>query len=207
MNAKKMLDMSSKVVARQDIDRDLLLFFMNAARKAVIRDRAISKFDKYLTGVPHTTGVIDIDSLGIKSVKLVEYDKGAVKIPLTKFASYSDARKYYPDFSKTGAADHYLEIGSTLYVLPVPETGAINLIAEMWPADLTDSITSSDLLTNEIPEAWIYLAAAEYFDYFDEGEKGNYWRQKGSLLVEQYITQLNKQETYGTTDFVESYFS
>lgn len=206
MNAKEMLDKAVKIIARSDVDRELMLFFMNAARKAVIRDSEIPKFRQYLLNVPVESGIIDTAALNIKSVKTVEYDDGVKKTPLEKFADYESARYYYPDFTKTGVPRHYLLLGTKIYVFPLPSAGAINLIAEVWPADLIDDIASSDILTMEIPEAWIYLAAAEYFDYFDENDKGNYWRQKGSVLVQQYILESNYEDAEGTDDCVSSYY-
>ena len=205
MNAKEMLDKAEKILARQDIDRSLLLFFMNTIRRAIIRDKEIFKFQQYLTNVIIVDGVIDTTALNIKAVKVVEYDKGSIKVPLTKLENYATAREYYPDFNKAGEPEYYFEQGTSLYILPV-SSGVINLVAEVWPADLTDSMTSADVTTAEIPEAWIYLAVAEYFDYFDETDKGNYWRQKATVLLEQYITQLYKQETYDVCNFVKPYF-
>ncbi|SCM82402.1 conserved hypothetical protein [uncultured Sporomusa sp.] len=206
MHTKEMLDKAVKIIARQDIDRDLMLFFMNTARRAIIRDKDITKFQQTLFAVPHVSGAIDLAALNIKGVKVVEYDSGMDKRLLTKLENYATARRYYTDFARTGRPEHYFEQGTKLQVLPAPAAGTINLVAEVWPIDLVDSTTSTDVTTTEIPEAWIYLAVAEYFDYFDEGEKGNYWRQKGSVLVEQYIAQLNAQETYGVSNMVHPYF-
>lgn len=207
MNAKEMLDKTVKIIARTDVDRGLMLLFMNSARKAVLRNSEIPKFRQYLLNVPAEGGMIDTAALNIKSINTVEYDDGVKKTPLAKFIDYDSARYYYPDFSKTGAPRHYLLLGTKIYILPLPSAGTINLITETWPVDLTDSELSSDILTTEIPEAWIYLAVAEYFDYFDENDKGNYWRQKGSVLVQQYINESNYEDAAGTDDRVSSYYS
>lgn len=208
MNAKEMLDKAVKIISRSDVERELMLLFMNSARKAVLRNSEIPKFRQYLLNVPITSGIIDTAAINVKSVMTVEYDDGENKTPLAKFADYDSARYYYPDFSKAGVPRHYVLLGTKIYILPMlVEPGAINLIAEVWPVDLTDNEASTDILTAEIPEAWIYLAAAEYFDYFDEIDKGSYWRQKGSMLVQQYITESNQEDTEGTEDCVSSYYS
>lgn len=211
MNAKEMLDKTIKIIARTDVDRSLMLFFMNTTRRAVLRDNEIPKFTQYLLNVlvevGVTGGVINTAAINVKSVETVEYDAGTKKTPLTKFSNYDSARYYYPDFTKPGIPRHYLLLGTKIYVLPLPITGTINLIAKVWPTDLTDSETSSDILTTEIPEAWIYLAVAEYFDYFDENDKGNYWRQKGSVLVQQYINESNYEDAAGEDNCVSSYYS
>lgn len=215
MNAKEMLDTAEKIIARQDVDRALLLFFLNTARKAVMRDHDIPRFYSYLVNVPVTSGIvelflpvssgiIDTVSLRLKSVKVVEHDKGASKTVLTKFENYAAARQYYPDFTQTGDAQYYLELGTKIYILPVPTTGIINILGEVWPDDLIDDISSSDITTTEIPEAFIYLAVAEYFDYFDEADRGSYWRQKGSVLLQQYVTE--QQYNALTSDSVKGCF-
>lgn len=207
MNAKDMLDKATKIIARADVtadNRSLLLFFMNTARRAAIRDNEIPKLNQYLTNVPVANGIIDAAALNIKAVRYVEHDNGARKSLLGKFDNYEDARDNYPDFTQTGIPRGYLEIGTKIYILPVPNTGTINLVAEVWPADLTDG-PASDILTTEIPEAWIYLAAAEYLDYWDEMDKGNYWRQKGLTLLQQYILQQYKNYSAGAKNLVRPY--
>jgi len=199
-----MLGKAEKILARQDVDRSLLLFFMNTFRKAIIRDKEIFKFQKFLTNVAVVDGAVDLTALKVKAVKLVEHDKGSEKIPLIKLENYATAREYYPDFYRDGKPAHYYEQGLNLYILPIVG-GTFNILAEVWPDELTDTVTSTDITTTEIPEVWIYVAAAEYFDYFDETDKGNYWRQKGTVLLEQYINQLNRQEAYGINNFVKPY--
>jgi hypothetical protein len=238
MNAKEMLDKAVQIIARSDVDRTLMLLFMNSARKAVVRNNEIPKLTQYLLNVPMENGTINtsevinsytyftgdlgyftdtgdditidngsLGTLNLKSVNTVEYDDGTRKTTLVKFADYDSARYYYPDFSRTGTPQHYLLLGTKIYILPFPSTGAINLVVELWPADLIDDSASLDILTTEIPEAWIYLAVAEYFDYFDEADKGNYWRQKGSVLVQQYIIESQYEDAKGTDDCVSSYYA
>lgn len=204
MNTKEMLDKAEKIIARQDVDRALLLFFMNTARKAVIRNFYIPKFVQYLTGVPFANGIVDTASLNLKAVQVVEYDDGTNKFPLKKLRNYAEARERYPDFSQKGTPEDYLELGTKIYILPVPDKGTINLLAEVWPADLTDDVMSSDITTVEIPEALIYFAVAEYFDYFDEADRGSYWRRKGSVILQQYVTEQNNNAL--VDDGVSGYF-
>lgn len=202
MNAKEMLDKIVKIIARQDVDRNLALFFMNTARRAIIRDREITRFLSYLQNVPVVNGEIDIEAQRLKSAKFVEHEKKT----LAKLYDYEAARRIYPDFSVQGVPRHYLELGTKIRILPVPVSGNIGIVGEVWPNDLTDNIASSDITTFEIPEAWIYLAAAEYLDYFDETERGNFWRQKGVLLVDQYIAELNAQAANGLESTVKPYY-
>lgn len=206
MDAKTLLDRATKIIARQDVDRELLLFFINSSRRAVLRDRELTKFYQYLTGVPHAEGVINLTALNIKAVKTVEYDDGRRKTPLTKLDNYEQARRHYSDFGLVGEPRHYFELGINLYVMPVPAGGGINLLAEVWPVELTDSETSADITTAELPEAWIYLGTAEYLDYHDEPEKGQYWRQKGLTIIDQYLKELSRRYMDGLDTTLQGYY-
>lgn len=196
MNTKEMLDKIVKIIARTDVDRTLALFFMNTARRAVLRENTIRKFMGYRT-VAHMNGVID--SSGIKLVRTIEYLNAENAVTkLSRLASIEEAReKGYNDFAITGSPKYYLEMGAELWLLPVPTEGTIKIYGEFWPNDLVDDVSSSDILTAELPEAFIYLTAAEYLDYFDELEKAQYWRQKGMAIIEPYLKQDAKQHTYG----------
>lgn len=235
MNAKEMLDQATTLIARGDVNRATLLFYMNTTRKGVLRDKEITKLYKYLPSVPHTSGVIDLittnfvtdygdfdettnivdfggftsntylDVTKIKTIKALEWDNGG-KIRGLKKVLYADARKTYPDFTVTGEPRYYVEIGTTIQILPVLTTGSINILAEVWPDDLNDSDTSTDITTQEIPEAWIYLAASEYFDFLDEVNKGKYFRDKANFLIDQYIAESNKQYNTGLDLAVEPYY-
>lgn len=206
MDARTMLDRAVQILARQDVDRTLLLFFMNTARRAVVRDKDISRFYQQLSGITPVNGSVDKSALNIKTVKLVEQEDGSGRRPLSKLDNYESARRIYPDFKVKGTPRHYFELGSTLYVVPVPTGGSLSILAEVWPAELTDSATSSDSLTEELPEAWIYLAAAEYLDYFDEPDRGQFWRQKGMTLIDQYLKELNNQYMAGLDTTIRGYY-
>jgi len=195
-----MLDKAILITARQDIpagsaNRELMLLFMNAARRTVLSENTIRKFFEYKT-VTHTDGVID--GTNIKFIRTVEYiDEYNVKVKLERLKSLDEAGYLgYDDITEPGTPVYYLEIGSDIYLIKVPTSGTIKVYGEFWPVDLTDSTSSSDVTTTELPEAWIYLAAAEYLDYFDEAEKGRYWREKGQVIVAQYLKQDNKQRLY-----------
>ncbi len=207
MNGKEMLDKAARIIARQDVDRDLMLMFMNIARRAVLRDRDIPRFYARLNDVPVVGGIINTVPLNLKSAKTVEHVLDGRVLSLEKIATYDSARRKYPVFSQAGIPHDYLEMGTEIYILPAPASGAISIMGEVWPNDLADSANSADITTIEIPEAWIYLAAAEYLDFFDETEKGNYWRQKGTVLIEQYITQQKLQATNGILAVMKPYLS
>ncbi|MEM5794750.1 MAG: hypothetical protein AAGU23_00535 [Bacillota bacterium] len=194
MNCKEMLDKVVKIIARTDVDRELALLFMNSARRAVFRANSIRKFHGYRT-VTHTSGIIS--DLTIKHAKTIEYNDGTTTKTLLKIKNFDTARDLYTDFTATGAPVHYLDVGTVIWILPVPTAGTIKIYGEFWPSDLTDSTESVDVTTVELPEAFIYLTAAEYWDYFDENKKGDFWRQKGNVIVDAYLKQDRKLATYG----------
>jgi hypothetical protein len=195
-----MLDKATLIIARQDVtgsNRDLLLFFINTARRAVLRDNPVRKFFAYNT-VAQANGIIDAAGANLKLARTVEYiDPGNKIYRLSRLKDYDTARIAYPDFTLIGTPASYLEIGTQIWLLPVPTAGTVKIYGEFWPADLTDSIASNDILTVELPEAWIYLGAAEYLDYFGDSDKAAYWRQKGAMIVQAYLRQDTKGRTFG----------
>ncbi|MDR3563289.1 MAG: hypothetical protein P4N41_16715 [Negativicutes bacterium] len=202
MNSKEILDNASNIIRRQDLDRGLLLFFVNTVRRAVLRDKPVKRFYDYRQNLETVNGVLDMSALGIKNARVVEWfrqnDDGTVtKVALTKLISYRQAIELYGSLDAVGDAEAYLELGTTLRILPVPTAGEINVYGEFWPDDLTDSSASTDIMTAEIPEALIYLGVAEYFDMLGEADKAQYWRQKGLTLADGYVAQLNSQDFDG----------
>jgi hypothetical protein len=207
MTGKEILDQCIKVIKRQDIDRTLLLFFVNTARKAVFRDKNISKFLKYIEDVTLTDGKLDITAAvtttktyNIKSVRQVEWfyinsDGLTIKSSLAKLPNYESAMKVFGSLETIDAAKAYLILGTTLYVLPIPPEGKINIYGEVWPDNIVDSSTFSDITTNEIGDALVYLGSAEYLDMLGEEERANFWRQKGTAIIDSYMKQIRIQET------------
>jgi hypothetical protein len=195
MTGKEMIDLGSKIIKRQDLDRDLLLFFINAVRRNFLRTKNLRKFYKYLTNIPHNNGVVDLQALKIKYVRSVEWEIENTKINLDKLVSYEDAIDIYHSLTKVGTPKHYLEIGSELYLLPAPVEGNVNIYGDVLPDDILDDVTSFDAMTLELGEAWVYLSCAEYFDMLNEQSQGNYWRTKGTSIIGEYITQSKIEET------------
>lgn len=203
MTGKTILDRIDKIVKRQDFDRSLALGFVNDIRKALIRDKTLRKFEKLLDNVVVLNGnKIDMSAYKIKQVKIVEWlvddpDGTTHTVRLDKLFDYKSAMDVYGSMTKVGNPKHYVEIGTDLYILPAFTEGRINIHAEVFPDDLLDDINSADILSKEIGEVWVYLGAAEYFDMLGEIQTGQFWRQKGLPLFDQYIKQLKNQEVYG----------
>jgi len=196
MNAQDIINQAINIIKRQDVtgdNRALLLFFINTVRRAVLRDRKIPRFFAYHENVPHNLGVIDMTAQYIKAPHVVEWEYSSTRTKLSEVYSHKDAADIYGDLSTTGNPTGFLRMGASLYILPVPTTGQINIYGEFWPADLTDSVSSSDITTVEIPEVLVYLGAAEYLDMLGETDKAQYWRQKGMTIIDQYVKQFQGQ--------------
>lgn len=199
MTGKEILDKASNIIRRQDLDRGLLLFFINSVRKAVFRERQVKRFYDYRENLNCVNGVIDMNAYRIKSPKTVEYviandDGTTAKYYLARLVSYQQAMDIFGSLDAVGTPQAYLEMGTNMRIINVPVSGRINVYGEFWPADLADSDTSSDVMSVEVPEALIYLGAAEYFDMLGEPDKATYWRNKGIGVVDAYMAQLNKMD-------------
>lgn len=193
------MDHAANILRRQDLDRNLLLLFINTARRAILRDKPVRRFFAYRQNLPVVSGLIDAGASRIKNAHVVEWfkdngDGTTVKVYLAKLFSYRQAMELFGSLTGIGEPQAFLEMGADIRVLPAPSTGQINVYGEFWPEDLLDSPASSDVTTVEMPEALVYLGAAEYFDLLSEAQKGQYWRQKGLAIVESYLAQMQKME-------------
>ncbi len=199
VNGKMILDHAANIVRRQDLDRRLLLLFINTARRTLLRDKPVRRFLSYCRDLPVVDGVIDASAIRLKNAKVVEWfrdsgDGTTTKVYLAKLFTYKQAMELYGSLALVGSPQAFLEVGTDIRIIPAPAPGdgQINVYGEFWPEDLVDSTTSMDVTTAEIPEALVYLGAAEYFDMLGEAEKGQYWRQKGLAIVESYLAQMQK---------------
>jgi hypothetical protein len=191
---------------RADIDRAQALFYLNTARKEIIRDNDIPRFYQYIENVALAGGKFSPSALDIKSIKAVESSKAGRIELLDKISDYRTARLRYPDFTVTGDPLYYLERGTEVIILPPPITGTtINVLAEVWPSDLADEAVS-DILTTEIPEVLIYFVTAEIFKDKGEPEKFAQWRQDAQGLLKTYINRSIADEAHGAPICVKGYF-
>jgi hypothetical protein len=140
-----------------------------------------------------TDGVIDMVAQRIKSVRLAEYDDGAAVTRLKAVFSRQDAIDIYKSFAVAGKPTGYMVEGTSIFILPVPATGTVNVAGEFWPADLTDSAASSDITTIELGDAWAYMGAALYLEAKGEPEKAKTWSEKGLAAVDFYVAQQNER--------------
>lgn len=188
-----MLDQASNIIKRQDLDRSLLLFFINSTRKAIVRDTYIPRLNKFIQNIEVIEGWVTVPNL--KNPSTVEFELDEFKHRLLRLNTYDDAIILFGDPNAIGAPSHYMMLENKLRIFPMPPEGMINVFGEFFPDDLTDSVISEDVLSIEIPEVLIYLGSAEYFDMLSEPQKADYWRKKGTTMFAQYLKQLRIQET------------
>lgn len=198
MTGKQILDMCNSIIKRQDLNRPLLLFYVNNVRKNYLRAAYVFPNLQTKATAYDVIGTFSISANRIKAIKYIEYVSTAgVRTTLTKIPGYDQARQSF-DFSGTGVPICYLENGDDIKLLPVPTEGTIEVTAEYYRPDLVDDSTPVDAPTEEISEGIVYLASAEYFDMLDEIQKGQFWRQKGNILLKEYISHLKLRQSENT---------
>ena len=200
MTGEEIVNLAVSIVRRQDATiRTEMITYINSARKAVLRDQKINRLYRYVTNVPLGSGVIDMAAQLIKSVRVVEYDNGTTKTKLAQVYSYQEVVDLYGSLAASGTPTGFFELGASLYILPAPTAGTINIYGEFWPADLADLPSSADITTVELGDAWGYLGAALYFSVMQEFDKAQYWQQIGLAAMQKYIAQ-GTQQAFDTTD-------
>ena len=190
MNGKLLLDLCHKIIKRQDLDRPLLLFYLNSVRKSVLRSTYDYPNEQTKQCAYGENGEISVSGNSIKNVKYVEFvTDDEERTVLRRIAGYDAARNMF-DFSENDNPTHYVEFGDTLILLPVPESGEVYITGEFYLPDLQDDTNPVDQHTDDIADGIIYLASAEYFDMLDEVQKGQVWRQKGIQFLNEYVKHL-----------------
>ena len=190
MTGKQMLDLCQKIIKRQDLDRPLLLFYLNSIRKSVLRSTYIFPNEQTKECTFNSDGEIGVSSSLIKNVKYVEFETDdSERIVLKKIAGYDKARSMF-DFSETDNPSHYVEVGDKIILLPIPESGKVFVTGEFYLSDVQDDTNDVDQHTADISDGLVYMATAEYFDMLDEVQKGQAWRQKGIQFLAEYVKHL-----------------
>lgn len=189
MDGKTLLDRAVSIIARTDVNRPLLLTFTNEAIKTYLADKTLTKF-RVARSFTSTSGIIATPTL--KNAYDVRYSGASLsKIPTIDMAY----QLYGDDLGDSGSPSHYLLTDKSIQLIPAPVDGlTVTVIGEFWPDDLADSVTSTNTFSSEIPLAMIYLGVAEYMDFLQEEQRGEYWRGKGGGIIAQWLTALRKQE-------------
>lgn len=194
MNAKEILDTVKLIVKRQDFDRTLALFLLNTSIKDLVRNYHLYMFDELKTVSYDVYGQIQMDTNNIKNIVNLEWvnTDGQRKI-LYRVKNYEEARNNY-DFTEVGEPSCYLTMGNIIKILPVPSGGTIDIFAEIYPEALIDSASSYNSITNDAGNLLTFLVSAEYFDMLQEETRGKYWKEKGLILLKEYLGFIKNRE-------------
>ena len=194
MNAKEILDTVKLIVKRQDFDRTLALFLLNTAKKDLVRNYHLYMFDELKTVSYDVYGQISMSTNKIKNIVNVEWiDLDDQRKILCRVKNYEEARANF-DFTEVGEPSGYLVMGDTFKILPVPTEGTIDIYAEIYPNDLTDSVSSYNSITTDAGNLLAFLVSAEYFDMLQEETRGKYWKEKGIILLKEYLSFIKNRE-------------
>lgn len=194
MNAKEILDTVKLIVKRQDFDRTLALFLLNTSIKDLVRNYRLYGFDEVKSLTYDTYGKISAKANNIKNIIDVEWINTSEERRLLQRVKHYEAARMNFDFTDTGEPIAYVVYGDTIKILPTPTEGTIEVFAEYYPDNLLDSVSSSNTITENIGNCLSFLVSAEYFDMLQEETRGKYWKEKGLILLKEYISYIKNRE-------------
>ena len=223
MTGKEILKMCSAIIKRQDLSRDLLLMFINQQRKLVLRSNYLYKIQKWVTGLEPEDGFVNTNNSSVGELKQARYvewnpdpednvaidfsehpyyengiEKSGRKKKLRRLNTIQEAFEFIDNVDAAGEPQYYIVMQDGLKIIPAPTVGVINIFGEWYPPDLVDtkeSLEQDDKLNKEISDVIIFNACAEYFDFLEEYEKANLWRNKGALQLQEYLKEIKRQMT------------
>ena len=191
LDGKEILDTAEKYIARTDVDRPLLLFMINTNTRAAFRANQIFRLQtqKQFSVV---NGFASCPSL--KSERFVRWHDGNVFRPITKIADIKQLYEMYADPEITGTPAHYNVQGQSVQIVPAPDSGTLYIAGEFWPVELTDSESSTNIFSDEIPDFLVNYGVAEYLDFLQEENRAQAYRQKALIVLEQWLKENKRQE-------------
>lgn len=201
MTGTEIVSMCDKIIKRQDLDKDLLLMFINQQRKIVFRSTYLYKLLQWKRNLEPEDGFVTTKNL--KQARYVEWTpseqdnvnyESTRKKKLFRLNTINEAYEIYDDVDAIGEPVHYVVMQGGLKLIPAPPIGVVNIFGEWYPEDIKEDDTE-DTLAKEVSDAIIYLGCAEYFDYLAETDKATYWRTKGQTMVSTYLTEIKRQMT------------
>ena len=208
MNGKQIYDMCAAIIKRQDLNKDLLLQFINQQRRYILRKTYLYRIQKWEIGLEPEDGFVV--TKGLKQARYVEWNPdpednveidiktngiGERKKKLFPLNTIQEAFEIYDNVDAIGEPMYYIVMEGGLKIVPTPPVGVINVFGEWYPQDLSDSEKSEDGLSKEIGDVIVYYACAEYFDFLTETDKANLWRTKGQMMLEEYLKEIKRQQT------------
>lgn len=192
MTGREIVAMCDKIIKRQDLDKSLLLMFINQQRRTILMDNYLYKLDKWIKYQEPENGFVKTTNL--KQVRYLEYQLNGHHKPLERINTYQELLEMYDDVDMVGEPNYYLIMSGGIKIVPMPPEGVINIFGEFYPADLKEDNTE-DILAEELSDVIIYFGCAEYFDMLNEQEQGAFWRAKGNAMFDKYIASVKRQMT------------
>lgn len=214
MNGKEIVTMCAAIIKRQDLDRNLLLQFVNQQRRYILRSTYLYRIQRWDTNMEPEDGWVKTP--GLKQARYVEWNPDPEdnvdidfntnpnayngvnttrKKKLFPLNTIQEAFEIYDNVDVVGEPMYYIVMKDGIKIVPAPPIGVINIFGEWYPNDLEDREDSEDELSQEIGDIIVYNACAEYFDFLMEPEKADIWRAKGKLLLMEYLKEIKRQMT------------
>lgn len=219
MNGNQLIDMCSAIIKRQDLDRSLLIQFINQQRRFILRSTYLYRIQKWVTDLEPEDGFVR--TKGLKQARYVEWNpdpeenvkidfyannykkngiQGDRKKKLFPLNTIQEAFEIYDNVDSIGEPMYYVVMQGGLKIIPAPPIGVINIFGEWYPDDYYEkdgetNLNEEDGLSKEIADIIVYAASAEYFDFLTEPEKANLWRQKAMNQLQAYLSEIKRQMT------------
>lgn len=217
MNGNQIINMCSAIIKRQDLDKDLLIQFINQQRRFILRSTYLYRIQKWVTDLEPEDGFVR--TKGLKQARYVEWNpdpednvkidfnaynykkngvQGDRKKKLFPLNTIQEAFEIYDNVDSIGEPMYYIVMQGGLKIIPAPPIGVINIFGEWYPEDYEndeDSLSKEDGLSKEIADIIVYAACSEYFDFLTEPEKANLWRQKAMNQLQAYLSEIKRQMT------------
>ena len=198
MDGKAVLDQAEKIISRGDVDRVSLLFHMNSSIRNAFRAKSIFRLQG-AKSFAVTAGVVACPTL--KLATLVRHvDSNGNWRQLAKIPDIKQLYVMYADPTASGTPAYYNIQGQSIQVVPAPINGTILIAGEFWPVDLSDNVSSTNLFSDEIPDFLVNYGVAEYLDFMQEEQRGQYYRGKALTVLGEWIKEGKMQEATGVNN-------
>lgn len=193
MDGKTVLDQAEIFIARSDVNRETLLFLLNSGVKDAMRESTVFRMQSAKT-FSVVNGIASCPNLKLaKTVRFQDEEYFTLK----RIPDIKQLYEIYADPTETGTPAHYIITGQSVQIVP-SATGTLQIAGEFWPDDLTDSVSSTNILSQEVPNFLVFYAVGEYLDFLQEEERGNYYRGKAMAALAQWLKENTIQAMHGS---------
>lgn len=197
--------------------------FINQQRRFILRSNYLYKIQKWVTGLEPEDGFVNTEGEqgSLKQARYVEWnpdpdDNVAVDFnthpnyengvqdgrskKLLRLNTIQEAFEVVENVDAVGEPQYYVVMQGGIKIIPAPPVGVINIFGEWYPSDFKNgqndnNLSQEDGLSKEIGDIIIYHSVAEYFDFLEEYDKAQMWRNKGQALLVEYLKEIKKQMT------------